>query len=122
MLCPHTLDCYHKPLKKAPRWSNVRGTINFASTQMIKKMTEKELARTIEDAVNNFSFDPNKVAAEVPMMHRTLQQNVYKLCKAIIEVIGADNYGTDPRNQAAHDECQAILTYLKENGRYIPLI
>lgn len=55
-------------------------------------------------------------------MHRTLQQNVYKLCKAVIEVIGADDYGTDPRNQASHDEAKAMLHYLKEHGRYIPLI
>lgn len=88
----------------------------------MKQMNEQELARAIEDAVNNFGFDPRKVAAQVPMMHRTLQQNVYKLCKAIIEVIGADNFGTDPRNQAAHDECRDMLAYLKENGRYIPLI
>lgn len=85
-------------------------------------MNEKELAEAIENAVNNFSFNPKKVAAEVPMMHRTLQQNVYKLCKAIIEVIGADDYATDPRNQAAHDEAKSMLDYLKENGRYIPLI
>ena len=85
-------------------------------------MNEKELARTIEDAVNNFSFDPRKVAAEVPRMHRTLQQNVYKLCKAIIEVIGTDDYGTDARNQASHDEAKAMLEYLKEHGRYIPMI
>ncbi len=85
-------------------------------------MNEKELAEAIENAVNNFSFNPKKVAAEVPMMHRTLQQNVYKLYKAIIEVIGADDYATDPRNQAAHDEAKAMLDFLKENGRYIPLI
>ncbi len=85
-------------------------------------MTEKELAQTIENAVNNYSFDPKKVAAQVPLMHRTLQQNVYRLCKAIIEVIGADGYGTDPRNQASHDEAKAMLQYLKEHGRCIPLI
>ena len=42
-------------------------------------MNEKELAQAIETAVNNYSFDPKKVAAQVPMMHRTLQQSVYKL-------------------------------------------
>lgn len=85
-------------------------------------MNEKELAQAIENAVNNYSFDPKKVAAEVPNMHRTLQQNIYKLCKAIIEVIGADNYATDPRNQASHNEAKAMLDYLKEHGRYIPMI
>ena len=59
-------------------------------------MDEKELAQVIENAVNNFSFDPKKVAAEIPFMHRTLQQNVYKLCKAIIEVMGACLLYTSP--------------------------
>ncbi len=85
-------------------------------------MNEKELAQAIENAVNNYSFDPKKVASQVPMMHRTLQQSVYKLCRAIIEVIGADDYATDPRNQASHDEAKAMLNYLKEYGRSIPMI
>ena len=49
-------------------------------------MTEKELATAIENAVNNYGFNPKKVASEIPMMHRTLQQNVYKMCRAIIRV------------------------------------
>lgn len=85
-------------------------------------ISEKELAKTLEDAVNNFSFNPRKVTAEVPFMHRTLQQSIYRLCKAIIEVIGADDYATDLRNQAAHDEAKGIVAYLKENGRHIPMI
>ncbi len=85
-------------------------------------MNEKELAQAIETAVNNYSFDPKKVAAQIPLMHRTLQQSVYKLCKAIIEVIGADDYATDPRNQASHDEAKAMLDYLKKHGRSIPMI
>lgn len=44
-------------------------------------MNEKELAQAIETAVNNYSFDPKKVAAQIPLMHRTLQQSVYKLCQ-----------------------------------------
>lgn len=85
-------------------------------------ITEIELAKTIEEAVNNYGFSPQKVAAQVPMMHRTLQQSVYKLCKAIIEVMGADDFATDPRNQALHDEAKAMLAYLKEHGKYIPMI
>ena len=85
-------------------------------------MTEKELATAIENAVNNYSFNPKKVASEIPMMHRTLQQNVYKMCRAIIEVMGAEDYAHDPRNAAAHEECKAMLAYLKTNGRTIPII
>ena len=85
-------------------------------------ITEIELAKTIKDAVNNYSFSPRKVAAQVPLMHRTIQQSVFRLCRAIIEVMGADDYATDPRNQASHDEAKAILAYLKANGRHIPMI
>ena len=85
-------------------------------------MTEKELAEAMENAVNNFSFDPRKVAAQIPMMHRTLQQSIYRLCRAIIEVMGADDFATDPRNQAAHEDAKAMLAYLKEHGRAIPMI
>ena len=31
-------------------------------------MNEKELAQAIETAVNNYSFDPKKVAAQIPLM------------------------------------------------------
>lgn len=85
-------------------------------------MTEIELAKAIENAVNNYGFNPRKVAAQIPLMHRTLQQSVYKLCKAIIEVMGADDFATDPRNQAAHDDAKAMLEYLKKHGKYIPMI
>lgn len=85
-------------------------------------MTEKELAEAMENAVNNFSFNPKKVAEQVPLMHRTLQQSIYRLCRAIIEVMGADDYATDPRNQAAHDDAKAMLAYLREHGRAIPMI
>lgn len=85
-------------------------------------MTEKELAEAMENAVNNFSFDPRKVAAQIPMMHRTLQQSIYRLCRAIIEVMGADDFATDPRNQAAHEDAKAMLAYLKEHGMAIPMI
>lgn len=85
-------------------------------------ITEIELAKTIREAVGYYSFSPKKVAAQVPLMHPTDQQSVYRLCRAIIEVMGAEDYPTDLRNQASHDEAKAILTYLKEHGRHIPMI
>lgn len=85
-------------------------------------MTEKNLALVLENALNSYSFNYKKVADEVPNMHRTIQQNLYKLCRAIIETIGSEDYKFDERNQIAHEECKIMLQYLKENGRNIPLI
>lgn len=85
-------------------------------------MTEKDLAMAIENAVNSYNFDPKKLASEIPMMHRTLQQSVYRMCRAIIEAIGAESYAHDIRNKAAHEECKAMLAFLKAHGRALPTL
>ena len=65
-------------------------------------------------------------------MHRTLQQSIWSMLRAMIEVYGSDDFRCDLRNQASHEvidevallrkEPKAMLDYLKENGRYIPMI
>lgn len=83
---------------------------------------EYQLAKQMEEVANNTLFDPRKVAEAIPTMHRTLQQSVWRMIRCMIEVYGSDDFRTDLRNQASHDEAKAMLDYLKENGRYIPMI
>lgn len=85
-------------------------------------MTEQQLAEAIENAVNNYAFNPNKVAEAITLMHRTNQQSVWRLVRAIIRIIGSDNYAYDARNQAAHEDAKAMLEYLAANGRSIPMV
>ncbi len=82
---------------------------------------EYQLAKQMEDVANNLSFDPRKVAEVIPCMHRTLQQSIWRMLRAMIEVYGSEDYRYDLRNQASHEEAKAMLDYLKENGRYIPM-
>lgn len=83
---------------------------------------EYQLAKQMEDVANNLSFDPRKVAEVIPCMHRTLQQSIWRMLRAMIEVYGSDDFRTDLRNKASHEEAKAMLDYLKEHGRYIPMI
>lgn len=80
------------------------------------------MARTVEDAVNVMGFDNKKFANRIPMMHRTLQQSLWRLIRECICVFADDNYGYDGRNAASHLEAKEMLEYLKKNGRHIPLI
>ena len=89
---------------------------------MDTKSKECQLAKQMEDVANRLSFDPRKVAEVIPYMHRTLQQSIWRMLRAMIEVYGSEDFRYDLRNQASHEEAKAMLDYLKENGRYIPMI
>lgn len=83
---------------------------------------EQQLINNIEDAINVYGFDVKKAAQLITEMHRTNQQSFWRFIRAAIVVYGSEDYKTDPRNAAAHEDAAAMLTYLKENGRYIPMV
>ena len=87
----------------------------------IKDSKEYKLAKDWERAVNDFSFNPKRFAAAIPDMHPTLQQSLYRLVKACIEVMADETRRYDDRNRASHEEARCIMEYLKENGKNIPL-
>ena len=89
---------------------------------MDTKSKEYQLAKQMEDVANSLSFDPRKVAEVIPYMHPTLKQSIWRMLRAMIEVYGSEDFRYDLRNQASHEEAKAMLDYLKENGRYIPMI
>lgn len=87
----------------------------------IRESKEYRLAKDWEMAVNSFSFNPKRFAAAIPDMHPTLQQSLYRLIKACIEVMADETRRYDDRNRASHEEAKCIMEYLNANGKYIPL-
>lgn len=87
----------------------------------IRESKEYRLAKDWEMAVNSFSFNPKWFAAAIPDMHPTLQQSLYRLIKACIEVMADETRRYDDRNRASHEEAKCIMEYLNANGKYIPL-
>lgn len=45
----------------------------------LREMKEYRLAMQVKDALNDYGFDYTAFAASIPLMHPTLQQNLYKL-------------------------------------------
>ncbi|GAB0483127.1 Uncharacterised protein [Alistipes sp. cv1] len=87
----------------------------------IRESREYKLAKEWEMAVNSYGFNPKRFAAAIPEMHPTLQQSLYRLIKACIEVMADDSRRYDDRNRASHEEAKRIMEYLNEHGKHIPL-
>lgn len=81
---------------------------------------EFQAAKTLASAVNDYSFNPKRFAETLPYIHRTLQQNIFRLLVAIIEFMADDNYRTDLRNQASHEISKKLAVILERE--HIPFI
>ena len=90
--------------------------------QNIEQTKEYQLAKTVEDALNDYSFNAKNFAAAIPMMHPTGQQSLYRLILECLKVMASDNRRYDDRNRASHEDAKAILECLQEKGQPIPFI
>lgn len=90
--------------------------------QNIEQTKEYQLAKSVEGALNDYSFNGKNFAAAIPMMHPTLQQSLYRLIRECLKVMADDNRRYDDRNRASHEDAKAMLEYLQEKGQPIPFI
>lgn len=76
---------------------------------------EFKAARALEDAINSFSFNPDRFAEAIPYMHRTLQQNFFRMVRSCVcKMANAESWRIDPRNEASHKMCKAIAEPMSE--------
>ena len=68
-----------------------------------------KVAQELEDALNNMSWNSEKFAESVVYYHRTLQQKLFCTMVKVIEMIGREDYGYDPRNEASHRIARKIV-------------
>ncbi len=66
-------------------------------------------AQVLEDALNDYSWSPQKFAESIGYFHKTLQQTLMRTIVAVIKNMGADNYSVDTRNKASHELCRKIV-------------
>lgn len=88
----------------------------------IEQTKEFGLSKTVEMAVNNYSFNPKIFAASIPMMHPTNQQSLYRLIRECIRVMADSTRRFDERNMASHIEAESIMNFLCDNEKHIPMI
>lgn len=75
----------------------------------LENSNEFKVAQELEDALNNMSWNSEKFAESVVYYHRTLQQKLFGTMVKVIEMIGREDYGYDPRNEASHRIARKIV-------------
>lgn len=69
---------------------------------------EYKAAMDLEDALNDVCFDYKKFAESVKLYHPTLQQNLFRLIREIINVQADENRYYDARNKASHEMAKKL--------------
>jgi len=90
--------------------------------ETIVNPTDKEYkaAMALEDAINDFGWNPKKFAKACSQMHRTLQQSLFRTIVAVLREYADPNRSVDPRNEASKEGSRKLLEVIDE--MYIPFI
>lgn len=70
---------------------------------------DKENAEKLADLLNSMSFHPAQVCEAMTTQHRTLQQNLTRLCVYWLSTCASDDYKYDGRNEASHTIAKALM-------------
>lgn len=81
---------------------------------------EYQAAMALEDAINDFGWNPKKFAKACTTMHRTLQQSLFRTLVAVLREYADPNRSVDPRNVASKEGSRKLLEVIDE--MYIPFI
>ena len=74
----------------------------------LEESREYKVAMVLEDALNNTCFDYKMFAESVKYYHPTLQQNLFRLIREIINVQADENRYYDARNKASHEVAKKL--------------
>lgn len=70
---------------------------------------ETENVHKVSDMLNSFSFNPEDFCKEFSKEHRTIQQNLTRLCIHWLCTCASDDYRYDLRNEASHVIAKALI-------------
>ncbi len=88
----------------------IMGVLHLTYAYMQLQLS-KEFNTVMElgDAINNYSWSPQRFAESIPYLHKTLQQTLMRTIVAVIKKIGSEDYSVDLRNKASHELCRDII-------------
>ena len=81
---------------------------------------EYKAAMQLEDAINDYGWNPKKFAKACTTMHRTLQQSLFRTLVAVLREYADPNRSVDPRNEASKEGSRKLMEVIDE--MYIPFI
>ena len=87
-------------------------------------MNEKKNVSQVSDMLNSFSFVPEEFCREFAKEHRTIQQNLTRLCLEWIKTCANEDYRYDERNRASHVKCAEIVRTMSKDPAwdFLPFI
>lgn len=74
------------------------------------------------DAINDYSWSPQRFAESIPYLHKTLQQTLMRTIVAVIKKMGTEDYSVDLRNKASHELCRDIIASEFLNKSTLPFV
>ena len=87
---------------------------------MNKESREYQAAKSLEDAINDMSWNEKEIAKACCTFHRTLQQTLFRTLVAVLREYADPNRSVDPRNEASKDGSRKLLEVI--DTLYIPFI
>lgn len=85
----------------------------------LENLTEYQIARKLEDALNVYGFNKEAFYRGLERYHRTLRQSFFRLMKFCIERF-AESESFDGRDEASHRMCVELAQITKNYG--LPMI
>lgn len=72
-------------------------------------MSIKKDVNEVSNILNNMGFNPEEFCEEFTREHRTIQQNLTRLCIHWLCTCASDDYRFDGRNEASHVIAKALI-------------
>ena len=79
-----------------------------------KNSKEFKAAKELENALNDYGWNPKQFALATMTFHRTLQQSLFRTIVEILKVYASPERKTDPRNEASKIGAQKLMEVLIE--------
>ena len=81
---------------------------------------EFKAAKELENALNDYGWNPKQFALATMTFHRTLQQSLFRTIVEILKVYASPERRTDLRNEASKISAQKLMEVLVE--MHVPFI
>lgn len=82
----------------------------------IENTPEYKVAMQLESDLNNMCFDNRNFVESIPFMHRTIQQNMFRLFRdSFLYMASLDERYIDGRNRGAYETGKKIAEILRES-------
>ena len=81
---------------------------------------EFKAAKELENALNDYGWNPKRFALATMTYHRTLQQSLFRTIVEILKVYASPERRTDLRNEASKIGAQKLMEVLVE--MHVPFI